>query len=235
LSDRDPVTGRERKKFWKDAPLGLWSYLAMTRAVDVSKPLLIVSQNAPQWWDRLKQVFGNDGGVDVMIDRRREERRRRPAVIMHDRRRRTRRQHDLSRELEQKGWAFAAPEEWPEHRAGKHILLVEDDPLVADALAQLLRCDGYRVDVVPNGLLAMAELAQRDYDVIVCDVSLPELDGPGLYRGVAAIAPHLLPRFIFITAHDVMAGDETLAQVAAPLIHKPFEIDVLHRAIRRVS
>jgi CheY-like chemotaxis protein len=81
----------------------------------------------------------------------------------------------------------------------------------------------------------MAELAQRDYDVIICDVSLPELDGPGLYRGVAAVAPHLLPRFIFITGHDVMAGEENLAQVAAPLLHKPFEINALQQAIRRVS
>lgn len=201
----------------------------------MTSPLLIVSRAAPQWQARLKQLFAGRGGLEVLLDRRHEERRQRNVVTALERRRRTRRRRDIGHELDQRGWAFVAPEAWAARRSDKRILLVEDDPLVSDALTQLLRCDGYQVDAVSNGVLALAQLAGRDYDVIVCDVSLPELDGPGLYRGVSAIAPHLLPRFIFITGHDVVAGEEALAQVTAPLLHKPFEIDALQQAIRRVS
>ena len=201
----------------------------------MTSPLLIVSRAAPQWHARLRELFAGRGGLEVLFDRRREERRRRTVVTSLERRRRTRRHRDIGHELDQRGWAFVAPEGWAARRTGKRILLVEDDPLVSDALAQLLRCDGYQVDAVSNGVQALAQLAARDYDVIVCDVSLPELDGPGVYRGVSAIAPHLLPRFIFITGHDVVAGEECLAQVTAPLLHKPFEIDALQQAIRRVS
>jgi CheY-like chemotaxis protein len=201
----------------------------------MASPLLIVARDAPGWHDRLQQLFGSGSRVQVMVDRRRGERRRRALVTAPERRRHTRRRRDIAPDLDQRGFVFVAPEDWPTTRSDKRILLVEDDPLVADALAQLLRCDGYQVDVVDNGIRALAELAVRDYDVIVCDVSLPELDGPGVYRGVSLIAPHLLPRFIFITGHDVVAGEEGLAQVSAPLLHKPFEIDQLQQAIRRVS
>lgn len=197
--------------------------------------LLIVSRAAPEWQARLRQLFSGRGGVEVLLDRRRGERRRHNVVTPLERRRRTRRRRDIGHELDQRGWVFVAPDGWAARRSDKRILLVEDDPLVCDALAQLLRCDGYQVDVVTNGVLALAQLAARDYDVIVCDVSLPELDGPGVYRGVSAIAPHLLSRFIFITGHDVMAGEESLAQVTAPLLHKPFEIDALQQAIRQVG
>jgi CheY-like chemotaxis protein len=201
----------------------------------MSSALLIVSRTAHAWHERLQRVFDGRSGVAVMVDRRRGERRRRTLVTALERRRRTRRRRDITPDLEQRGFVFVAPEDWPTTRSDKRILLVEDDPLVADALAQLLRCDGYQVDVVDNGIRALGELAVRDYDVIVCDVSLPELDGPGVYRGVSLIAPHLLPRFIFITGHDVVAGEESLAQVSAPLLHKPFEINQLQQAIRRVS
>jgi CheY-like chemotaxis protein len=199
------------------------------------RPLLIVSRAAQGWQDRLQELFAGRSGVAVMVDRRQGERRRRALVTAVERRRRPRRRRDIGQDLDQRGFVFVAPEHWPTTRDDKRILLVEDDPLVADALAQLLRCDGYQVDVVDNGVRALAELAARDYNVIVCDVSLPELDGPGVYRGVSLIAPHLLPRFIFITGHDVAEGEEDLAQVTAPLLHKPFEINQLQQAIRRVS
>jgi CheY-like chemotaxis protein len=74
---------------------------------------------------------------------------------------------------------------------GSAILLVEDDPAVATALAQLLRHDGHTVDTAANGRLALVQLQARPYDLIVSDLRMPELDGPGLYRELEAHAPHL--------------------------------------------
>jgi DNA-binding response OmpR family regulator len=64
------------------------------------------------------------------------------------------------------------------------ILLVEDDPGIVSALLQVLRRDGHTVDTVPNGRLALAKRQDCPYDLIISDLRMPELDGPGLYRAL---------------------------------------------------
>ena len=65
------------------------------------------------------------------------------------------------------------------------ILLVDDEPSIVKALTRLLRRDGHTVDTASNGRLALARLQERTYDVILSDLRMPELDGPGLYRALA--------------------------------------------------
>src|SRR5262249_46339765 len=72
-------------------------------------------------------------------------------------------------------------------------------PSLARGLAQLLRRDGHTVDTVANGRLALTQLAARAYDLILCDVRMPELDGPSLYRLLERQQPHLCQRLIFLT------------------------------------
>ena len=77
------------------------------------------------------------------------------------------------------------------------ILLVDDEPVIANALARLLRRDGYTVDIAANGRLALMKLQERSYDLILSDLRMPELDGPGLYRALETRYPQLCQRFIF--------------------------------------
>src|SRR5438552_11706028 len=60
------------------------------------------------------------------------------------------------------------------------VLVVEDEQQLADATARVLRREGMAVDVVYDGLRALAHASSRDYDVIVLDRNLPELDGDEL-------------------------------------------------------
>ena len=60
------------------------------------------------------------------------------------------------------------------------LLLVEDDNKIASFLEQGLTQNGYSVDLASDGAVARDFLAQRDYDVVVCDVMLPKLDGLAL-------------------------------------------------------
>jgi two-component system CheB/CheR fusion protein len=76
------------------------------------------------------------------------------------------------------------------------ILLVDDEPSMASALARLLRRDGHTVETAANGRLALTMLQEHAYDLILCDMRMPELDGPGLYRALAAQYPHLCRRFV---------------------------------------
>jgi two-component system cell cycle sensor histidine kinase/response regulator CckA len=62
------------------------------------------------------------------------------------------------------------------------ILLVEDEPNFRSVLSQMLRRQGYTVVTANNGALAWEQLRTQAYDVILCDILMPEISGPALYR-----------------------------------------------------
>ncbi|HET6366932.1 MAG TPA: response regulator, partial [Pseudomonadales bacterium] len=82
---------------------------------------------------------------------------------------------------------------------GKRILVVEDEPIVAGLLADMLMADGHEVDTVNTGRAALEQLADQAYDLIVSDLRMPVLDGRGLYRELQANRPELLRRILFVT------------------------------------
>jgi PAS domain S-box-containing protein len=117
---------------------------------------------------------------------------------------------------------------------GHTILIVEDEQSLATGLARLLRRDGHTVDTAANGRLALARLDERTYDLILCDVRMPELDGPSLYRLLERQQPHLCQRCIFLTGDTLeSATQDFLEQSGAPCLMKPFSIAEARRAIRR--
>jgi DNA-binding response OmpR family regulator len=69
------------------------------------------------------------------------------------------------------------------------ILVVEDDPTVADVVVRYLERDGHLVDAVADGRLALARAAARMPDLVVLDLMLPGLDGVEVCRRLRARAP----------------------------------------------
>jgi DNA-binding NtrC family response regulator len=113
------------------------------------------------------------------------------------------------------------------------ILVVDDDRRLADMLAKILAAEGHRVDIADNGRAALTQLARRAYDVVITDVRMPELDGPGLYREMERRWPALLPRVIFITGDSTNPDTQRfLSRTGAPALHKPFDLDDIHRIVR---
>jgi signal transduction histidine kinase/CheY-like chemotaxis protein len=117
----------------------------------------------------------------------------------------------------------------------KRVLVVDDEAEVAATLADLLRLDGHLVDTACNGLAAIDKLAGQDFDLIVSDVRMPDLDGAGLYRAVQDRRPHLLSRFVFVTG-DALSADTAvmLARTGAPTITKPFDMREVRGVIQHV-
>ena len=115
------------------------------------------------------------------------------------------------------------------------ILLVEDKPEVVGVLTDMLAVDGHRVETASDGHGALHKLQEGRYDLIVTDVRMPGLDGPGLYRELERRHPRLRRRVIFCTGEALGAETQTLLQrLDAPVICKPFVVDELRRAIQRV-
>jgi CheY-like chemotaxis protein len=124
--------------------------------------------------------------------------------------------------------------EVPPLAGGQTILVVDDEPGLARGLARLLRRDGYNVDIVDNGRLALAQIQERAYDLILSDLRLPELDGTGLFRALIQQYPHLLHRFVFITGDTL--SPETLtffAQHGVPRLIKPFTVAEVRRVVQQ--
>jgi nitrogen fixation negative regulator NifL len=120
-------------------------------------------------------------------------------------------------------------------KAGAAILVVDDEPEVGRLLADLLASDGHQVDTASNGAEALERLEERDYDLILSDLRMPRLDGPGFYREVQQSRPALLSRFVFITGDTLSAETrEFLEQVTAPSVHKPFDFAQVRAVVRRV-
>jgi two-component system NtrC family sensor kinase len=102
-------------------------------------------------------------------------------------------------------------------------LVVDDEPDVGALLAAVLQKLGYCCEVKTSGEAAQAALQQRDYDVVLCDLRLPGLDGPALYDWMAEHRPHLCARTAFITADTMSAASgRFLARARQPILEKPF-------------
>jgi signal transduction histidine kinase/sensor domain CHASE-containing protein/ActR/RegA family two-component response regulator len=133
--------------------------------------------------------------------------------------------------------ARALPPPVPEAPAaanGKAILVVDDEPGITSALAYLLSRDGYAVDTAANGRLALEKLYERAYDLILCDLRMPELDGPGLYREVEQQSPALVQRIIFLTG-DTLSSETRifLERADMPYLSKPFRAADVRRVVRQ--
>jgi CheY-like chemotaxis protein len=89
------------------------------------------------------------------------------------------------------------------------ILVIDDEPGVAKALAWLLSRDGYTVDTAENGSLALTLLQTQRYDVLLCDLLMPEMDGQGFYAILTQHYGNLCQRVIFLTG-DTLGAESTV-------------------------
>jgi CheY-like chemotaxis protein len=71
--------------------------------------------------------------------------------------------------------------------------------------------------------------------VILSDLRMPELDGPGLYRALASQAPHLQRRVIFLTEDTLNPATQAAAAAhGVPYLSKPYTAEELRRVLRQV-
>ena len=115
------------------------------------------------------------------------------------------------------------------------ILVVDDEPLVAAIMADILGLEGYEVETAKNGREALEKIAARSYDLILSDLQMPELDGVGLYHELERQQPSLLPRLAFVSGStEVPEYASFCEQTAVTLLGKPFGVADLHRLVQRL-
>ena len=116
------------------------------------------------------------------------------------------------------------------------ILVIDDEPSVIRALTGLLRRDGYLVGTASNGRHAMVQLQEQPYDVIVCDLHMPDLDGPAFYALLTCEYPALCQRVIFLTGDTRGVASRTfLTQCGRPWLSDSNRTILAAKELRHIA
>jgi len=114
------------------------------------------------------------------------------------------------------------------------VLIVDDEPVMRELIEVTLEDAGHAVESVESGRAALERLAQHTYDLIVCDLHMPDRDGPAVYRALARRPP---PRraVLFVTGYaDAGPYEEFLRTVPVTVVGKPFDINTLREMVSRL-
>ena len=113
---------------------------------------------------------------------------------------------------------------------GGRVLLVEDNPEVAEVTADMLRELGYTVEVATNGEAALAAMERQAFDLVISDIVMAgPIDGVALARRIRADKPGL--PVLLVTGYSQLAPD---AAADFTVMRKPFELADLSRAASRL-
>ena len=113
------------------------------------------------------------------------------------------------------------------------VLVVEDEAALGAAVAESLQDSGFAVDRASDGVEALDRVRQKSYDLIICDLKMPRLDGTQFYRELELTKPEMTRRVMFVTG--AVAGTEAerfLEETGCRWLAKPFRLKDLLRAAR---
>jgi len=132
---------------------------------------------------------------------------------------------------------MASPQDAPTPAKASHdiksILLLDDDTDLAFTLKHLLESHNFVVTTVGNGVEGLREIMQFDFDLIMCDMMMPQMPGDMFYFAVQRTKPEHCSRFIFITGYPDKPEVATfLSRLPdAVVLNKPVSNDELIRTI----
>ncbi|MCW2242409.1 response regulator [Azospirillum canadense] len=116
-----------------------------------------------------------------------------------------------------------------------HVLVADDEPILALAVGETLRGAGYRVTVTYNGETAIRSFLNDPADVLLTDLQMPRVDGLEVIRQLRAIAPDL--PVVVMTGHETSGALETLRSMKAgevTVVAKPMPLREVLRAVQSV-
>ncbi len=111
------------------------------------------------------------------------------------------------------------------------VLVVDDEPSLADLLASVLRYEGWEVQTAPDGSSAVRAVRDFEPDAIVLDIMLPDFDGLEVLRRVRAVTPHVC--VLFLTARDSVQDRVTgITAGGDDYVTKPFSLEEVVARLR---
>ncbi|MBI2485796.1 MAG: response regulator [Deltaproteobacteria bacterium] len=114
---------------------------------------------------------------------------------------------------------------------GKRILVIEDEEIIINMIKSILEEEEHKVDLAFNGEEALAKIDTNLYDLIVCDIRMPYMDGKRFYNEIKNKREGLGDRIIFISGDT---SDKTIGfinETGNKFLEKPFKIKEFKNAI----
>ena len=114
------------------------------------------------------------------------------------------------------------------------ILVLDDEPIVSKRLGPALEKLGCLTEAFVDPLQAMARLEQQEFDVVITDVRMDQMDGIGVLEKVSTLYPRT--KVIMITGYATLEmAHEALAKGAFDFIAKPFKPEDLRQAVAKAA
>ena len=112
------------------------------------------------------------------------------------------------------------------------ICLVEDDAIMGEALLDRFTIEGFACDCYKTGYSARQALGRKHYDVVICDIQLPDINGEDLFVQLSG-GELTLPPFVFITGYGAVDRAVRLLKLGAhDYLTKPLDIHALLQTVR---
>ena len=113
------------------------------------------------------------------------------------------------------------------------ILVVDDEPEMCHLIKQILKREGYQIDVSFSGIEALQKIKSFNYHLLLTDLEMPEVDGIELTRKAKKQNPEI--RVIMVTGNATVDIDiQSLRHRIDGYIRKPFNISELRKVVRQM-
>lgn len=110
----------------------------------------------------------------------------------------------------------------------RNIIVVDDERVILELVKEILAKDGHNVDTAVNGKTALKLIKEKQYDLLISDVKMPDMSGIELLSKVKKADPELAKRVIMATGDN--AGED-IVKKGVGYLPKPFTVDKLRKAV----
>ncbi len=114
------------------------------------------------------------------------------------------------------------------------ILVIDDEKSIRNTLKDILGFEGYQVELAENGKAGIASVQSNDFDIILCDIKMPEIDGLEVLEQIRKIKPE--STVVMISGHGTIdTAVEAIKKGAFDFIEKPLDLNRLLITLRNAS
>lgn len=118
---------------------------------------------------------------------------------------------------------------------GESILVVDDEPVIVNLLKDFFKRKGFSVITAESGNEALAKLKEKNVELIITDIKMPEMDGKRFYNEIRNNKPELLNKLLFITGDTLNIETRAfLKEIDGYYLRKPFSFDEITKTINTI-
>lgn len=119
----------------------------------------------------------------------------------------------------------------------KNILIIDDEELITKSLIKLLRSQGYAASIAAGGTEALEKIKTEDFDLIICDVRMPEMDGVETIKQIRAYlekaGKNPVPEVLITGYVDADKYEKAIDLEVADYLPKPFDNKEFLRVVQK--